>query len=96
MMRSIQTSNRNLGIQNAQPSAKTIVRLDSDRSPLSAFFGALYGYESRALMAMRDSLRHWRKTATRVLKTRVTGGVLSAIALQAPGRHAATCRLAAR
>jgi hypothetical protein len=95
-MRSIQTSNRNLGIQNAQPSAKTIVRMDSDHSPLSAIFGAHYGFESRSRMAMRDSLRHWRQTATRVLKTRVTGGVLSAVTLQAPGRHAAACHLAAR
>ena len=43
-MRSIQSRNRNLGIQNAQQSAKTIVRSDSDRPSLFAIFGALYGY----------------------------------------------------
>jgi hypothetical protein len=95
-MRSINTTNRNLGIQNAQLSAKTIVRRDSDRSPLSAFFGALYGYASRPWMSMRETLRHWRSTATRVMKTRVTGGVLGALALRAPGQYAAACCLAAR
>jgi hypothetical protein len=94
-MRSINTTNRNLGIQNAQLSAKTIVRRDSDRSPLSAIFGALYGFGS-PWMSMRESLRHWRSTATRVMKTRVTGGVLGALALGAPGQYAAACCPAAR
>ncbi len=94
-MRSIQTSNRNLGIENAQLSAKTIVRLDSDRSSQRSIFGALYGFASRPWMSLRDALKPWRTTATRVLKTRVTGGACRALAHAGAGRHA-MCRLAAR
>jgi hypothetical protein len=94
-MRSIQSSNRNLGIQNAQLSAKTIVRNDSDRSSQSAIFGALYGIASRPWMAMREAFKPWRTTATRAQKTRVTGGACHALRHAGAGQHALCC-LAAR
>jgi hypothetical protein len=94
-MRSIQSRNRNLGIQNARKSAKSIVRNDSDRrSPRAT--GALYGFASGPWMATTGALRHWLTTATCVLKTHVTGGACLAVAGQRSGRHAAMCRLAAR
>jgi hypothetical protein len=94
-MRSNQSRNRNLGIQNARQSAKTIVRNGSDRpSPRST--DALFGFASRQWQTLRDALRHWAATATCVTKTYVTGGACGAVAPQRSGRHAAMCRLAAR
>ena len=93
-MRSIQSRNRNLGIQNARKSAKTIVRNDSDRPSLRSLV-AHFGYASYAWQSMRDALGLWAATATCVMKTRVTGGAYGAITPQGSGRHA-VCRLAAR
>ena len=93
-MRSIQSRNRNLGIQNARKSAKSIVRVGIDR-PSPRATGALYGLASRLWQGLGDALRHGRTTATRVMKTRVTGGACRAEALQRSGQHAMCC-LAAR
>jgi hypothetical protein len=95
-MRSIQSRNRNLGIQNARKSAKTIVRNDSDRPALFAILGALYASAQGLWQSMRFALRHWSSPTTCVAKTRVTGGACRAVALQRSGRHEAMCRLAAR
>jgi hypothetical protein len=78
-MRSIQSTNRNLGIQNARRSAKTIVRNGSDR-PSPRSLEALFGFASYAWESMRDALWHVASTATRVMKTRVTGGAQRALA----------------
>jgi len=94
-MRSNQSRNRNLGIQNAQPSAKSIAQRDSDRPSMFALSGAFLGYAARMWQNMRDALRH-TLTATRLVKTRVTGGALCAVALQRSERHESSCRLAAR
>ena len=94
-MRSIQSRNRNLGIQTARKSAKTIVRNDSDR-PSMRSLAALFGFASRQQQSLRDALWHLAATATCVMKTRVTGGACGAVAPQRSGRHAAMCRLAAR
>lgn len=94
-MRSIQSRNRNLGIQNARQSAKTIVRNGSDR-PSPRSLDALFGFASREWQTLGDALRHWATTATCVMKTYVTGGACGAVAPQRSGRHAAMCRLAAR
>lgn len=91
-MRSIQSRNRNLGIQNAQLSAVATIRRASDR-PSFAKWCASKSYESRFWLSMRESLRHLM-TVTGVT-TRVTGGALYAVALQRPGQHAPCC-LAAR
>ena len=93
-MRSIQSRNNVLGIQNAQPSAKSIVRRDGDRPSMSAKWRASMGSFSRFWESLREELRHLT-LATRV-PTCVTGGTLYAAALQRSGRHAAMCRLAAR
>ncbi len=93
-MRSIQTSNRNLGIQNARKSAKSIVRVGIDR-PSPRATGALYGFASQLWQGASDALMHGLTTATRVMKTRVTGGACRAMARQRSGQHA-TCCLAAR
>ena len=94
-MRSIQNRNINLGIQNAQPSAKSVVRRDADRASLFAKWRASMCSSSRLRASLREELQHLT-TATRVVITRVTGGALYAVALQRSGRHAAMCRLAAR
>ena len=95
-MRSIQSRNRNLGIQNAQPSAKSIVRRDADRPSMFAMWCAATGFASRLGTTLREALQHLT-TATRVGKTRVTGGaLLYAVALQRSERHASMCRSAAR
>jgi hypothetical protein len=94
-MRSIQSRNRNLGIQNAQPSAKSIVGRDSDRPSMFAKWRASVGSASRLWASLREELQHLT-TATRVVATRVTGGALYAPALQRSGRHSSMCRLAAR
>ena len=94
-MRSIQIRNNVLGIQNAQPSAKSIVRTNADRRSMSAKWCASMCSFSRFWESLREDLQHLT-LATRVVGTRVTGGALYAVALQRPGRHAAMCRLAAR
>ena len=90
-MRSIQSRNRNLGIQNAQLSAVATIRRASDR-PSFGKWCASKGY-SRFWLSMRESLRHLM-TVTGVT-THVTGGALYAVALQRPGQHVPCC-LAAR
>jgi hypothetical protein len=94
-MRSIQSRSNVLGIQNAQPSAKSIVRPNADRSSLSAKWRPSLGSFSRFGESLREGLQHLT-LATRVVRTRVTGGALYAVALQRSGRHASMCRLAAR
>ena len=95
-MRSIISRNNVLGIQNAQPSAKSIVRTNADRCSMSAKWRASIGSFSRFWESLREGLQHLT-LATRVVGTRVTGGaLLYAVALQRSGRHAAMCRLAAR
>lgn len=95
-MRSIHSHNRSLGIQNAQTSAKTIVRNDSDRPALFAIVGALFGIAYGPWQAMRFALRPWSPSTMCVATTHVTGGACRAVALQRSGRHEAKCRLAAR
>ena len=98
-MRSIQSRNRNLGIQNAQPSAKSIVRRDADRPSMFATWCAATGIATwrgaSSWASLREALQHLT-AVTRVGKTRVTGGALYAVALQRSGRHSSMCRLAAR
>jgi hypothetical protein len=94
-MRSNQSRNRNLGIQNAQQSAKSIAGRVSDRPSMFAPYCASMASASRLWRSLRDGLRH-TPTVTRLVKTRVTGGALCAVALERSGRHASTCRLAAR
>ena len=94
-MRSIQSRNNVLGIQNAQPSAKSIVRPNADRCSMSAKWCASMGSFSRFWESLREELQHLT-LASRVVGTRFTGGALYAVALQRSGRHAAMCRLAAR
>lgn len=93
-MRSIQSRNRNLGIQNAQPSAKQIVRNASDRPSLFALSCACIGYCSRIWQGLCEAVGHW-PTATCVVTTRVTGGASGAYASGGSRRHE-MCRLAAR
>jgi hypothetical protein len=94
-MRSIQNRNINLGIQNAQPSAKSVVRRDADRPSMFAKWRPSVGSSSHLLASLREELQHLT-TAMRVVITRVTGGALYTQAPQRSGRHAAMCRLAAR
>jgi hypothetical protein len=94
-MRSIQNRNSNLGMNNAQPSAKSVVRRDADRPSLFAKWCASMCSSSRLRASLREELQHLT-TATRVVITRVTGGALYTQAPQRSGRHAAMCRLAAR
>jgi hypothetical protein len=94
-MRSNNIRNRNLGIQNALQSAKSIAGRDWNRPSMFALHRAFLGSASRMWQSMRDALRH-TATAKREVKPRVTGGALYAVALQRSGRHASTCCLAAR
>jgi hypothetical protein len=94
-MRSIQSRNRNLGIQNARKSAKSIVRNVVDR-PSPRATGALYGYASRSWQSMRDAVRFMVTLGACVMKTHVTGGACGALALQRSERHAHACCSAAR
>jgi hypothetical protein len=94
-MRSNEIRNGNFGIASAQPSAMAILRRGSDRPSLFDSWCALAGYASRLLLAVREEFEH-PTTATRVGKTRVTGGALCAVALQRSGQHASMCCLAAR
>lgn len=94
-MRSIKSRNRNLGIQNAQPSAKQIVRRDADRPSMYALSCACIGYCSRFWLSLREAASHLT-TVTRWTITRVTGGASGAPALERSRRHDAMCRLAAR
>ena len=93
-MRSINSRNRNIDIQNARQSAKSIVRAGSDRP--SPSMDALFGFALYAWETMRNALRPWATATTCATKTHVTGGACKAVALQRSGRHAAMCRLAAR
>jgi hypothetical protein len=90
-MRSIQSRNCNLGIQNAQPSAVATIRRDSDR-PSFGMWCALVGYASRFWLSMREQLQHL--TPVTGVKTHVTGGALCAVALQRSGQHATCCFVA--
>ncbi len=95
-MRSIQSRNRNIAIQNALLSAKAIVRRDADRPSLFAMWCAATGFASWLGMTLREALQH-PTTVTRVGKTRVTGGaLLYAVAMQRSERHSSPCRSAAR
>ena len=94
-MRSNQIRNRNLGIQNAQQSAKSIAGRASDRPSMFALYRDSIGSLSRMWRSMRDALRR-TLTLTRTDNTRVTGGALHAVVLQRSGQHASTCCLAAR
>jgi hypothetical protein len=82
----------NLGIQNAQQSAKLIVRNDAD-APVFARLDALIGYASRLLLeAMRGALRLWRDV-TCGMKPLVMCGAWSAAAEQRSRRtHQTTMR----
>lgn len=93
-MRSIQSRNRNLGIQNARKSAKSIVRIVVDR-PSPRATGAFYGYASRSWQSLGDAMRFMVTLVTCVVKTHVTGGACGALALQRSERHAHACRSAA-
>lgn len=94
-MRSIQSRNRNLGIQTARKSAKSIVRMVvAAASPRAT--GAFYGSASRSWQSLRDAVRFMVTTATCVMKTHVTGGACGALALQRSEQHAHACRSAAR
>lgn len=93
-MRSIQSRNRNLGIQTALQSAKQIVRNASDRPSLSALWCDFIGYCTRLHLTMRAAVGHG-PTAMCVVTTRVTGGASGAQASGGSLRHE-TCRFAAR
>jgi hypothetical protein len=93
-MRSINSRNRNLGIQNARQSVKPIVRVDSDRPSLDWLACACIGCYSRCWQRLRDVVGHLT-TVTRHTTTRVTGGASGALASVGSRRHA-MCRLAAR
>lgn len=93
-MRSIQSRNRNLGIQNAQPSAKSIAHRVLDRSSMHALGCAATGYATRLGFALREALE--RFAATRVGTTRVTGGALCTVVPQRSWRCPSQHRLAAR
>ena len=94
-MRSIQSRNRNIAIQNALLSATAIVRRDADRPSMFAMWCAATGFASWLGTTLREALQH-PTTVTRVGKTRVTGGVLYAVAMQRSERHSSPCRSAAR
>ncbi len=99
-MRSIQSRNRNIAIQNALLSAKAIVRRDADRPSMFAMWCAATGFASRRMASLgailREALKH-PTTVTRVGKTRGTGGaLLYAVAMQRSERHSSPCRSAAR
>ena len=94
-MRSIQSRNLNIAIQNALLSAQDIVRRDADRPSMFAMWCAATGFASWLGATLREALQH-PTTVTRVGKTRVTGGVLYAVAMQRSERHSSPCRSAAR
>jgi hypothetical protein len=94
-MRSIQSRNLNIAIQNALLSAQAIVRRDADRPSMFAMWCAATGFASWLGATLREALQH-PTTVTRVGKTRVTGGVLYAVAMQRSERHSSPCRSAAR
>ena len=94
-MRSIQSRNRNIAIQNALLSAQAIVRRDADRPSMFAIWCAATGFATRMGATLRVALQHLTPP-TRVGKTHVTGGVLYAVAMQCSERHSSPCRSAAR
>ena len=94
-MRSIQSRNLNIAIQNALLSAQALVRRDADRPSMFAMWCAATGFASWLGATLREALQH-PTTVTRVGKTRVTGGVLYAVAMQRSERHSSPCRSAAR
>ena len=94
-MRSNQIRNINRGIQQAQPSAKTIVGRDMDRSSLFAYWCASMVSSAHSEKSMRGWLEQLT-LATRVVVTRVTSGALHALATQRSRRHAMACCPAAR
>jgi hypothetical protein len=94
-MRSINSRNRNLGIRNAQLSAKSIAGRATDRVASYAYVGHLMGFADRMWQSMRAAVGHTAPTVTCTVKPSVIAGVLR-LALQRPGQHAAACCLAAR
>lgn len=94
-MRSIQFTNRNLGIQLALTSAKSIVGRDMDRPSMFAMWCASKGSASRPGEFLRAWLQYLT-LVTRVVTTHVTGGALHAVALQRSRQHASPCCPAAR
>lgn len=95
-MRSMYRRNRNLGIRNAQQSAKSIAGRATDRVSLCALAGAFMGFADRMSKSMRSALGQTPPTATCRVVPHVTGGALWRLTLQRPGQHAAACCLAAR
>lgn len=93
-MRSINIRNGKLGMNNAQQSAKGIVRRGSDRRSLLALSCAITGSVSRYWHSLSETLH---PTVTRVT-TPVTGGACGIFMLQRSRQHMAMamCRLAAR
>ena len=95
-MRSIQSRNCNIAIQNALLSAQAIVRRDADRPSMFAMWCAATGFATRMGATLHVALQHLTPS-TRVGKTRVTGGaLLYAVAMQRSERHSSPCRSAAR
>jgi len=94
-MRSNQICNRNLGIQLAQSSAKSIVRREMDRPSMFAMWCAATASASRLGKSLREALQYLT-LSTRVVTTLVTGGALHAVALQRSRQHASPCCPAAR
>lgn len=95
-MRSINSRNRNLGIRNAQQSAKSIAGRATDRLSLYALMGASMGFAERMWKSLRSAVDHTPPTVTCPVVPHVTNGVLWRLTLQRPGQHAAACCLAAR
>ena len=93
-MRSMKSRNRNLGMNNAQPSAKQMVRNVSDRPSLFALTCACIGYCSRIWQSLCEAVGH-PTTATCVVTTHVTGGASGAYA-SGGSRRREMRRLAAR
>ena len=93
-MRSIQSRNRNLGIQNAQLSAVATIRRASDRPSFGKWCASM-GSAAHSEKPLRGWLEQLT-LATRVVTTRVTGGALHALAMQRSERHSSPCRSAAR
>lgn len=95
-MRSMNSRNRNLGIQSAQQSAKSIAGRAADRVVLASLFGAFLGIAYRTGKRLRHALRHTSTTVTRRVMPRVTSGALWRMTPQRPGQYALACCLAAR
>lgn len=95
-MRSINSRNRNLGIRNAQQSAKSIAGRATDRFDLYALSGAFMGLAERMWKSMRSAVGHTPPMVTCTVVPHVTNGAQWRLAPQRPGQYAAACCLAAR